>query len=105
MKKENYSTGATRNDLGGIRYDLLYFDFIKEMAEVMGEGAKSHGSRNWEQGMPEGTCMNHLMNHLQQYLDGDRSEPHLAKVAVNAMFMQFYDDRGIHIEEEDNENG
>ena len=55
--------------------------------------------------MPEGTCVNHLMNHLQQYLDGDRSEPHLAKVAINAMFMQFYDDRGIHIEEEDNENG
>ena len=104
MKKENYSTGATRNALD-VRYDLLYFDFMRSMAEVMHEGANSHGARNWEAGMPEGTCLNHLMNHLQQYLEGARSELHLAKVAVNAMFMQYYIDRGIHIDEENENDG
>jgi len=89
--KETYPSGATRNKLA-IRYDLLRPEFIAGMAKVMHEGAQAHGERNWEMGGEEmiDTTVNHLTNHLVEWLRGDRSEPHLPKVAVNAMMLYFY---------------
>jgi len=98
MSKENYSTGATRNKLE-VRHDLLVRDFIREMGVVMYEGCLSHGPDNWKAGMPIGTVLNHLYEHLAKWEAGDRSEPHLAKVAVNAMFIQYYVDNKIDIKE------
>ena len=37
--KDKSSTGATRNKIEELRYDLLVWEFIDEMAQVMAEGA------------------------------------------------------------------
>ena len=95
--KETYSTGATRNKLD-VRWDLLCYEFIREMAVVMHEGAQAHGDENWKNGMPVGTVINHLEEHLYRFKSGDRSEPHLAKVAINAMFLDWYERNAIVVE-------
>jgi len=99
MQKDKWETGATRNPIGGMRYDLLEWHFLRDMGEVMGEGVKSHGENNWKGGVPKATVINHLLEHLRQYMEEDTEELHLAKIAVNAMMLEYYDRMGIDIKE------
>lgn len=94
MSKDTFESGATRNKID-VRWDLLVDDFIRDMAIVMKEGAESHGEDNWKGGVKEGVTFNHLREHLYHWLDGDRSELHMAKVAVNAMFLDWYERHGV----------
>ena len=100
-QKEKYSTGATRNKIAPVRYDLIKWDFIRERAMVMAEGAKSHGEPgsdgNWEKGMPKNTVINHMFEHWHAYLSGDRSEPHLAKMAFGLMALWHHERKGIDV--------
>ena len=89
-----YESGAARSKME-VRWDLLCEEFIRDMAIVMKEGADKYGDDNWKGGVPEGVTMNHLLEHLYQWQIGDRSEPHLAKVAINAMFLDWYEQRGV----------
>ena len=89
-----YESGAARSTME-VRWDLLCEEFIRDMAIVMKEGADKYGDDNWKSGVPEGVTMNHLLEHLYQWQIGDRSEPHLAKVAINAMFLDWYEQRGV----------
>ena len=102
-KKECFTTGATRNPIGPVRYDLVRWEFIRELAKVMDEGARSHGEPgsdgNWEQGMPRSSVINHMFEHWDKYLKGDRSEPHLAKMAFGLMALWWYEDQGIDVKE------
>ena len=95
--KDKSISGATRNKVDGIRYDLLVWEFIDEMAAVMAEGAKSHGEPgddgHWQKGFDdEGRDIwNHIYNHQRQWREGDTNEPHLAKIAIGAMFQWYFD--------------
>jgi len=99
--KEKYSTGATRNPIAPVRYDLIKWEFIRELAMVMDEGAKSHGEPgsdgNWEKGLPRSSTINHMFEHWHKYLEGDRSEPHLAKMAFGLMALWHYERHGIDV--------
>jgi hypothetical protein len=74
-------------------FDLIEAPFLTAMAEVMSEGEKRHGKDNWKRATPDeqGVTVRHLMGHLMRWLTGDRSEPHLAKVAIGAMFLHYHD--------------
>ena len=100
-QKEKYSTGATRNKIAPVRYDLIKWDFIRELAMVMAEGAKSHGEPgsdgNWEKGLPKSSTINHMFEHWHKYLEGDRGEPHLAKMAFALMALWHYERKGIDV--------
>ena len=99
MDKEKYKGGATRNAIAPVRYDLIKWEFIREMAKVMDEGAKSHGEDNWTTGMPRATVINHMFEHWHQWLEGDRNEPHLAKMAFGLMALWYYEKNGIDVKE------
>ena len=99
MSKEKFKSGATRNPIAPVRYDLVKWGFIREMAMVMHEGARSHGDANWEKGMPRSSVINHMMEHWAKYLAGDRSELHLAKMAFGLMALWWYEDQGIDARE------
>ncbi len=90
-----YETGATRTDVRE-RYDLIPFAGLAAMAEVMAKGAETHGEDNWRKGIPVKDCINHCLRHVYQWLDGDRSERHLAHAACNLMM-------ALHFLEETNE--
>ena len=89
-----FESGAARSKME-VRWDLLCEEFIRDMAIVMKEGADKFGDDNWKGGVPEGVTINHLLEHLYKWQNGDRSEPHLAKVAINAMFMDWYEQHGV----------
>ena len=99
MEKDMFKTGATRNKIAPVRYDLIKWGFIREMAKVMFEGCESHGPDNWCSGMPRSTVINHMFEHWDKYLAGDRSEPHLAKMAFGLMALWYYDVHDIDVKE------
>ena len=103
MPKDKWDTGATRNSIGSMRYDLLEWDFLKSMGEVMAEGVVSHGEDNWKDGVPRAVVINHMLEHLRKYLNKDTGESHIAKIAVNAMMLDYYIRMGIDIKEAPNE--
>jgi hypothetical protein len=62
----------------------------------MGRGAVTYGENNWQKGMPLSHCLNHALAHLYKYLEGDRTEDHLAHAACNLLM-------ACHFEEVSNE--
>ena len=90
-----FASGAARSKMD-VRWDLLSQEFLREMAVVMEEGAAKFGADNWKGGVADGVTENHLLEHYFKWQDGDRSENHLAKVAINAMFLHWYEQHGVH---------
>ena len=92
---EAFATGAIRGtDVAGgestsfpLRFDLLFSntDAMRRLAMTYGEGAEKYGDDNWREGIPEKSCINHCLAHLQQHLEGDRSEDHLAHAVWNLL--------------------
>jgi len=75
-----YKSGASRNDIGKTRLDLIPPEALEELGEVFGEGAITHGDENWKKGMPNSVVINHMMKHFLKWQKGDREELHLGKV-------------------------
>lgn len=85
-QKHVLPSGATRSGSIPERYDLMSPIAMTRRAIVYGEGAKTHGDRNWEKGMPLSVSVNRAIRHLVLYLAGDTSEDHLAHASVNMDF-------------------
>lgn len=82
--RETYSTGMQREpDTGRGRYDLISPIALKALAIHMERGAIKYNDRNWENGGKLSRHLNSAMRHLQQYLEGDRSEDHLSACSYN----------------------
>lgn len=83
-----YASGYRRSD-DVPAFDLLVPQFLTAMAEVMSEGERKHGRENWKLATEaeQHITVRHLLGHLFKWLAGDRSEPHLAKVGIGAMFL------------------
>jgi hypothetical protein len=50
----------------------------------MNKGASKYGDGNWEKGLPTSCYIESLDRHLAAYMEGDRSEDHLAAIIFNA---------------------
>jgi hypothetical protein len=78
---ERFATGAVRGtDVKG-RYDLIPLVGLRRLAETCAEGARKYGENNWAKGIPSSNLLNHTLAHIANYLDGDRTEDHLAHAA------------------------
>ena len=97
--KITYSSGASRNDIGKIRLDLIPPEALLELGEVFGEGAVRHGDENWKKGMPNSVVINHMMRHLLLYMKGDRDEPHMGKVMFGCCVLIWNEWNNIDVEE------
>lgn len=79
-----FETGAVRSsDRAAERYDLISPIGMRRLAATCHEGCGKYGDYNWEKGMPVSEMLNHAIAHLYKYLEGDRSEDHLAHAAWN----------------------
>lgn len=84
----------------GVQY--LSADFITEMARVLAFGAEKYGANNWKQApMAEARdiYLNALLRHALAYAKGNQhcvkdEQYHLAQIAVNAMFLFYFDKIG-----------
>jgi hypothetical protein len=86
-KREAFITGMVRdtND-NKPRYDLIWLPGLRRVAELMARGAKKYQARNWEKACTEAELdrfKESALRHMFQYLEGDRSEDHMAGVVFN----------------------
>ena len=88
--KTEYKGGATRSTIEE-RWTLLPMDALQAAARVMARGAEIHGENNWRGGIPINDVLDHAMNHIAQYVLGDRSEEHLAHALCNLCMAVHFD--------------
>jgi hypothetical protein len=62
------------------RFDCIPPVVLRLLAQCLGFGARKYGKENWKK-IPIEDNIAHAQNHLNEWMFGDRSEPHL----VNAM--------------------
>ena len=83
-ERQAFDTGAVREpNLGRGRYDLISPIALKALAIHYERGAQKYNERNWEKGLPLSRHLNSAMRHLQNYLEGDKSEDHLSACSWN----------------------
>lgn len=93
--KDNYPTGATRDAAEGKgRYDLISVHMLKRLAGVYERGAKNHGDRNWEKGVPYSRLFNSAFRHLMQALGREADEDHLAQAIWNITAIIHFESTG-----------
>ena len=94
------AVSSSKTAATGVKY--LRADFIAEMARVLAYGAQEHGSDNWKKA-PESEArdiyLNALLRHALAYAKGNQhcvkdGQYHLAQIAVNAMFLFYFDQIG-----------
>lgn len=84
-KREQFSTGSQRDSREGKgRYDLISTVGLRRLAQLYERGAVKYEDRNWEKGQPISRYMDSLIRHAFNYLEGEKTEDHLAAVAWNA---------------------
>jgi len=93
---------GVRYNQGKLLFNLIEPEFEKQLAEVMTFGAKKYDINNWKK-IPKhkgiDDCKNSLMRHFNAYrrgefIDEDSGKPHLACLAVNSMFLYWYETEG-----------
>jgi len=69
-EKETFDSGAVRQRLDDVRYDLISPFGLRRLAMTYAEGAKKFGDDNWRKGMPCSALFTHLMEPLTLSLAG-----------------------------------
>ena len=90
--------GFKKNDKDKTMFSLVEPDFIKGVAEILTEGAKTYGIENWKS-LPESERRRYkdaLLRHINTYMsddiiDQDSGKHHLLHVACNCMFLHYFD--------------
>ena len=85
-------TGAVKNDLGKLRYDLVPINALEELTKVLTFGAKKYADRNWEKGFEWGVVYAALMRHITAWWRGEDIDPesglsHLSHAMCNIAFL------------------
>lgn len=87
-----FTSGMIRStDADNVRYDLIPNEGLKRIAATLQKGAVKYGEHNWKKGMPVGECLNHAIRHIYKYLEGDKTEDHLAHASCNLLFCMYYE--------------
>ena len=98
-RRDTFDTGAVRDSgEGKPRPDLFSAFALERIGRWMELGAKKYEPHNWAKDMSYMRVAASLHRHLMMYMQYDRSEDHLAAIAVNASFLMHYDamiDRGV----------
>lgn len=87
-----FGTGAVRDsDADNTRYDLIPPQPMRRLAETYAEGAMKYSDHNWLKGMPYSVTINHVLRHINLWLEGDSSEDHLAHAAWGLFAIMTFD--------------
>ena len=91
-------TGKKNNQLQGmkfdedkLRWDLLPYDAVEKIVEIITHGAKKYAPENWKK-VDEQRYIGALMRHLVAYISGedydkDSGFSHLSHVGCNVLFL------------------
>ena len=91
---KRYDSGATRSEMN-TAFSLLPWDALQAAAKVMKDGAKTHGKHNWKNGFPIDEGMDHVLEHLSNYMQGaDDGVDHLAHAICGLLMVKSFDLKG-----------
>lgn len=83
-ERKKFAAGGEREvPKGKGRFDLIPPHPLFRLALHYENGAGKYPERNWEKGLPMHRFIESAMRHLNQFVDGDRTEDHLAAAAWN----------------------
>lgn len=83
-QRREFATGSVRDvRTGKGRFDLISPIALRRLAVHLENGMTKYGERNWEKGQPLMSYMDSALRHLNVYIEGDRSEDHLAAAMWN----------------------
>jgi hypothetical protein len=92
-------------DTGKLRYDLIPWDVMDEVAYILTFGAKKYEPRNWEKGMDWGRLSGAVHRHMALWemakihgtdgKDPETGRSHLAGAHCSLMFLHAYELRNI----------
>ncbi len=96
--EERVIDAATGGQKGtkGIRWSLLPWDELAEVARHYAVGAKKYAPWNWRRGYDWHLSADSLMNHFtafwydREWLDPETGTPHLAAVVFHALALMFF---------------
>lgn len=85
-----------KHDKGKVRFDLLPYDALWEIAEVFTKGAEKYGDRNWELGIHYERVFAALMRHLARWWMGEDQDKEfmlhsLAHAGACVLFLLHYE--------------
>jgi hypothetical protein len=99
-KKIEFSTGSTRSDaVKEIDYCQVPRAGMILIAKRFFFGAIEHGENNWKSGQPRKEILNHMMDHLLKYMEGDKSENHLGAIGWGVCAIAWFDENNIEIDD------
>jgi hypothetical protein len=91
-----------KTDNSKLRFDLINPEFLEGMAKILTHGANKYGANNFRKASKEERKLyiGALHRHLNQWqqgkkLDQDHKQNHLISVAVNAMFLYYFDSKEL----------
>ncbi len=75
-----------KDDQGKLRYDLIPFDSLEELAKIYTFGSDKYGDRNWEKGIKFSRIIAAIFRHVTQWVLYETNDPetgfhHLAHAA------------------------
>lgn len=76
---------ATSSNWSGERYDMISPLFMHRTSIHYQKGGINYGDRNWEKGMPAMVTWDCATRHLNNWLEKEETEDHLAAVGWNIM--------------------
>lgn len=88
---KQFESGAVRStDADHARFDLIPFAAVEALGRTLKEGAEKYGEYNWQKGIPASDLLNHALQHIYKYLDGDYSEDHIGHAMTNLAFLAHF---------------
>lgn len=70
MTNKNKKGEGVKHDQHKIRWDLVPYDAVNEIAKVLTFGASKYEARNWEKGMDWSRAFGALQRHLTRWFHG-----------------------------------
>lgn len=84
VKIAEFNTGAKRGtDHAACDLSLIPPEAMRAWGRAFAEGLQKYGRDNWLKGFPQMSVLNHALQHIFSYIEGDRSEDHLGHALWN----------------------
>ena len=95
---------GTKHDNGKIRFDLVPWEIIEELANVYTVGAKEYGVNNWRAGFEYGRLIGAMFRHFTSWIAGhdydDKSGLHHLDSAIwNLVTLRYQVKHGTGIDD------
>jgi hypothetical protein len=92
-QKVTFPSGAKRDASKNVApFHYLPYTSLELASIVLHSGALRYGANNWKKGFPTEDVLNHALQHIYKWLEGDREEGgHLVHALCNLLFAAHFE--------------